>query len=170
MAPDLALGVPLLFLLYAAPGLALAGAVFPEKLRRGAGWEAVVEVAVLAVVGSLAVTILLGAALAASPAGLGSTASDPSLWIADALVALAGAAVWVVRRGAPAAVAPEAPDPSWSALRSMERLAREERRLVRSLRSGSLAATDRRDLEGRLEAVRSERNRIARALEASHAT
>ena len=162
-------GLPLLFFL---PGLAVGAATFPEKLRSGAGWQGPVELAVMAVVGSVAITVLLGSLLAASPAGLGSTSADPSLWIADGAVVVAGGVLWAVRRDAPtpAHVETPPPDEGWSRLRALERLAREERRVQHELRHGVGEAGRREALELRLSQVRAERRRLTAQAEAEFAS
>ena len=160
-----------LLLAFFLPGAAVAAAVFPEKVRRGAGWAGPLEIAVLGIVGSVALTILLGSLLTALPSGFGTSSSNPSIWVADGAVVVVGLIAWFVRRNA---VAPE-PDPpadteAWEDLRALERAAREERTLRRALRSGSLAPKERSELEERLAVVRIAREERVRAAEARHAS
>ena len=170
MPVDLGTSIVALPLVFVVPGLGIAAALFPEKLRRGTGLDGPVEVAVLAIVGSLSVTILAGSALAALPVGY----SNLGLWTIDGLVGLAGGAVWWIRRTAPApAEVRDAPSPgvsAWGTLRALERLAGEERALRRQLRSSGKDADERSGLETELERVRAERARLLAMAEAHHAS
>jgi hypothetical protein len=174
MAFDLLLGPIGLFLLYGAPGLGLAAAVFPEKFTRRAGWEELVEMSVLAVIGSVAVTILLGSILAAGPAGFGSSWSAPTLLLGDAVIGVLGAAVGAVRRGSHSdrrlTDAPSVDPGGWTTLRSLERIAGEERRVHRSLRGVPKDGPARSALEARLVELRAERDALRNTREADFAS
>jgi hypothetical protein len=171
---DPVLGPIGLFVLYGAPGLGVAAALFPEKFTRRAGWEELVEMAVLAVVGSVAVTILLGSVLAATPAGFSASWSSPALLLGDAVIAVAGGALGVARRVIAPTVPPSSEDPeaanAWPTLRSLESMAQEERHLRRALRRRENDAAERSALESRLTALQAERDSVRRAREAELAS
>ncbi|HTT26083.1 MAG TPA: hypothetical protein VMH90_03865 [Thermoplasmata archaeon] len=171
---DAVLGPSGLFLLYGAPGLGVAAAVFPEKFRWRPQLEDVVELAVLAVVVSVAVTILFGSALAATPNGFASTWASPALLVGDGAVAVVGGLVGVGRRVAGVVPAPPelaSPDAGgWATLRSLEAMAREERRITRALRRTSGEGPERSALEARLRDLKAERESLRKSREAEFAT
>jgi hypothetical protein len=166
MAVDPLPGLAGVLLLYVAPGLGLAAALFPERFRpareRGRAW---LEVATLAFVLSLAVTILFGEMLQASTTGFSASWSSPTLEFLDGIVAAMGLGVGAVRGAFSRDPLPEvSPEPSeaatWPTLRELEHLTLEERRLKRALRSEGLAPAER----SRLEAERLEVEEARRAV------
>ena len=177
MAVSPALAALGLVVLYLLPGLGLAAAVFPERFRPARERRrALVEVAALAVVMSVAVTILFGEALQASAAGFSASWSDPTLELLDGGLGLAGLAVGALRgafsEGPSGELPPAVPsenEEAWPALRQLERLAREERRIDRSLRRADLAASERTELERRRAAIREERSGLLRRRERDYA-
>jgi hypothetical protein len=174
MGFDPILGPVGLFLLYVAPGLGLAVAVFPEKLHRQGGWEGPIEIAVLAVVASVAITILIGSALAATPAGFSSTWSSPTLLLGDALIAVGGGIVGGFRwaQGSDAGSSSEAEEArsTWGTLQALEALAHEERQVRRTLRHQAPSGPERSALQERLEELRAEQAALRRAREAELAS
>lgn len=172
---EVAVGVPLLFFV---PGYTVAKALFPEWRVRGAlRWRRLLELATLAFVLSVVLTVLVGALLlAAAPGGFQASWSDPQLEAVLAGVALVGLiAGWM--RGAYAREPPEVRGPEEDpggegaeALRArLDALAREERRLRHRLRVGGVSGTERTVLEGEIERLRTEQASLGRAREAEYA-
>ncbi len=159
-----------LLLLFFLPGLALTLAVFPEWRLRGAeGPERLAMTTALSVTMSVALTVVVGFGLLALPGGFSAAWSDPLLEEVLAVVTIAGA-VLAWRRGRFArepprpSPAPEAPDEdgAWPAVRALEGLAREERRVRHALRIGPETAETAR-LRQRLAELEEERRRITDA-------
>ena len=173
-APEAALG---LLLLYAAPGFGLTAAVFPEKVRfRKGAWLSGLEVALLSVLSSVSLTIIFGELLQSIGPGFSASWSDPRLLLANGAVTIVGLAAGAVRgafggRTIPTPVPElERTDPTaWSTLRTLERLAREERKLARALRGAGLGAEERLGLEEELRSVRAERAALRESREGEYA-
>ncbi|HTW55662.1 MAG TPA: hypothetical protein VMG36_04345 [Thermoplasmata archaeon] len=159
-------------LLFAVPGLAVARAIFPEWRFRGPdGLRRALETATLAFVLSIGLTVLVGGALLGlAPGGFAASWGDPLLEAILAAIAVVAFVVGLLEgayaRIPPARPAPE-PDPggegAWPLSRALERLNREEARLVRKGTGGT--ADDAR----RLGEIRAERARLEAAREADYA-
>lgn len=155
--PEAALGVLLLFVL---PGLTWTQATFPEWRFRGPGAvERGVATAALAVLLSTGITVLVGFVLLNSAVGFSAAWTSPTLEGVLGGIAVAGAIVAAVRgaysRTAPAGPMPESPavdDRSWTAIRDLEQLHREQRRL-RHLRRTAADAAEVARVESRLREV-----------------
>jgi hypothetical protein len=171
---EVVVGLPLLFFV---PGYTIAKALFPEWRVRGVlRWRRLLEIATLAFVLSVVLTVLAGALLlAASPSGFQASWSDPAVEAVLAGVALVGfVAGWA--RGAyaripPAVRGPEAEpggEDAWELQSRLDELAREERRLRHRLRTGSLSGTERTTMEGDLDRLRTEQERLGRSREAEY--
>jgi hypothetical protein len=172
---EIAVGLPLLFFV---PGYTVAKALFPEWRVRGViRWRRLLEIATLAFVLSVVLTVLVGGLLlAASPSGFQASWSDPEVEAILAGIALVGfVAGWM--RGAysrepPAGQRPEEEpggEGAWPLQERLDDLAREERRLRHRLRTGGVAGAERTALEGEIERVRTERESLGRAREAEYA-
>src|SRR5579859_7954789 len=98
-----------LLLLFFLPGLALTQAIFPEwRLRGEAAIERIVTTGALALVLSVALTVVVGFGLLNLPVGFSAAWSDPLLEEILAGIAILGAFVaW--RRGAYRRIAPAPP-------------------------------------------------------------
>ena len=140
---DLAESIAGGLLLFVLPGLATARALFPEWRFRGPdGLRRALETVTLAFVLSVALTVLVGSLLlGVAPGGFAASWSDPILEAALAAVTvvavLAGALRGAYSRSPPARSLP-APEPggagAWELGRELDRLHREDRRLVHRLR------------------------------------
>jgi Protein of unknown function (DUF1616) len=172
---EVAVGLPLLFFV---PGYTVAKALFPEwRVRGSLRWWRLLEIATLAFVLSVVLTVLVGGLLlAASPSGFQASWSDPEVEsILGGLALVAFVAGWV--RGAyarePPTVRGPEPDPggegAWEIREHLDELAREERRLRHRLRAGGVSGTERTALEGEIERVRTEQESLGRAREAEYA-
>jgi hypothetical protein len=177
MATNLLLAAAGLYVLYLAPGLGLAAALFPEKFHpRSDRWLAWMELAVLGVILSVSVTILWGELLQTIGPGFSASWSSPTLLLADGGTAAVGFSVGAIR-GAfrsskhEASLPSEAPGDlaAWPTLRELERMAREERRLTRALERPGLENAERSVASQRLESIRAARERLRRAREAEYA-
>jgi hypothetical protein len=167
------IGVLLVFVL---PGLALSRALFPEWRFRGPdGLVRVVETASLALILSVALTIVVGFGLLSSSAGFSASWSDPALEAVLGVITVVGFAVaWL--RGAFARVPPAArpleplggEEGSAEALGRAEELLREERRLRHALRVAHDEASTAR-LQNDLSRVRAEVRRLGTAREEEYA-
>jgi uncharacterized membrane protein len=165
-----------LLLVFFVPGYCLTKATFPEWRVRGPdGLRRLLEIGTLAFVLSLVLTVLVGALLlAVSPAGFQAYWSDPVLEAGLAAIAAVGFAIaWT--RGAFART-PPAPHPlepsggeegAWELSRELDRLARDERRLVHQLRSSPDSETPR--LKAELERVRAESTELRNRREVEYA-
>ncbi|HTP53543.1 MAG TPA: hypothetical protein VML94_01070 [Thermoplasmata archaeon] len=131
-------------LLFVVPGLALARGLFPEWRFRGPdGPRRALETATLALVLSVALTVLVGSALLGlAPGGFAAAWGDPVLEAALAAIALVAFVAGVVR-GAYSKVPPRAPagaeepggEGAFALTRELDRLHREDRALARRLRA-----------------------------------
>ncbi len=140
--PEAIAGLALVFFV---PGYFVTKATFPEwRIRGPDGLRRLLEIGTLSFVLSVGLTVLVGGVLlAASPGGFQAYWSDPVLEAGLTAVALLAFAIgWV--RGAFART-PPAPHPlepsggeegAWELSRELDRLAREERRLLHQLRTG----------------------------------
>jgi hypothetical protein len=153
--PEAVAGVLLLFVL---PGLTTAKALFPEwRLRGPERLLRSVELGTLSLVLSVGFTVLIGFGLLNLPVGFSAAWSDPLLEGLLAIVAIGGfIAGWArgaYRRDPPPAPSPETSpgeDGAWEVVRTLELLAREERRIRHALRvdaDGPAAAGLRADLD-----------------------
>ncbi len=140
-AAEVLAGLALVFVL---PGFAIGRAVFPERrLLRPFSLYRITEEAAMALVLSVAVTILAGFAWLGTSTGVEPGWSDPILEATLALITLAALGVAAARGGfrrlPPAAPAPDPAgglgDPM-EIVRDLERLHRTERRLLHELRVG----------------------------------
>lgn len=175
MAVGLGLAIVGVLLLYVAPGFGVTAALFPERLRpsdaRARSW---LEVATLAFVLSLAMTILFGELLQATPAGFSATWSVPSLQVLDGLVAVMGVGVGAVRgafsrRTDPVGTGGTVGEGTWPALRELERLAEARRAVDRSLREPGLLPARREELDRRRRELDDEDALLRRRREAEFA-
>jgi hypothetical protein len=167
-----------LLLLFFVPGYAVARAVFPEWRVRGP--EAVLRILELLSLGlvlSVTLSVLVGyGLLVGGPVGFAASWSDPVLEaILAGVAAVAFAAGWM--RGAYRRTPPPSravgddlgEEGPWQLSRELDRLDREERRLRHRLRTAPVSATDRSELEGRLEEIREAREGLQSAREAAYA-
>lgn len=152
-------------LIFFLPGFALARAVFPELRFRGPRSALhSLELVSLSFVLSVALTVLVGYVLLASaPGGFRAYWSDPVLEAILAGIAAAGLIAAGIRGGfsrevpAPSPSTEEPDHDPFRLLRDLERLSREERRLLHRLRSAPSTGPGRSDIESELERVRDER-------------
>jgi len=166
-----------LLLLFVLPGFFSARALFPEwRLTGDDALTRWVETAALALLLSLAYTVLIGSALL-NLAGTGFSASwgNPTLEEALLAVTVAGALI-AFARGGFARSAPAAPplEPSggesgaWELIRRSEDLARQERRLKHALRTAR-DRTESERIQKELDGVGRERDSLRSAREAEYA-
>ncbi|HEY6237938.1 MAG TPA: hypothetical protein VIZ68_01975 [Thermoplasmata archaeon] len=163
-APQAVAGVLLLFVL---PGLTTAKALFPEwRLRGPERLLRSVELGTLSLVLSVGYTVLLGFGLLNLPVGFSAAWSDPLLEELLAIVTLGGFIVgWArgaYRKEPPPAPAPETSpgeDGAWEVVRSLEILAREERRIRHALRVDATGPTAA-GLRAELDRVQAETRRL----------
>jgi hypothetical protein len=171
---EVAVGIPLLFFV---PGYTLAKALFPEWRVRGTlRWRRLLELATLAFVLSVVLTVLVGGLLlATSPTGFQASWSDPQVEAVLAAIALAAfVAGW--GRGAysqdpPAVHGPEEEpggEGAWELRQRLDELAREERRLRHRLRTAPVSGSERSALEGEIERVLAEQETLGRTREAEY--
>jgi hypothetical protein len=174
-----AVEVPIGFLLVLfVPGYAVTKALFPEwRIRGPEAYLRLIEIATLGFVLSVVLTVLVGyVLLVGAPSGFQAYWSAPVLEAALAGIALVAVAVGAAR-GAYARVPPpaRAPAPSggeegaWELTRELDRLAREERQLLRSLRGTASSADEAARLRARLEEVRAHSQELGRRREAEYA-
>ena len=130
-------------LLFVVPGFAVAKAVFPERRVRGAaGVRWALELAALALVLSVVLTVTVGyLLLAGAPGGFSATWSDPLLeavLAAIALLAFVAGALQGAYARVPPVRGPLAEEPgtlgAWELSDRLDRLQRERGRLERELR------------------------------------
>jgi hypothetical protein len=176
---DPALAVAGLLLVFFVPGYAVVKATFPDwrvrgpdPLRRG------LEIATLAFVLSVTLTVLVGYFLLdVGPGGFQASWSQPVLEAALAGVALVAFVIgWL--RGAyghepPVRSRAEGSDDgaegAWELTRELDRLRREERRLVHRLRAGPADGAAREESERELRRVRDAAGELQREREAEYA-
>jgi hypothetical protein len=172
---EIALGVPLLFFV---PGYTVAKALFPEWRVRGAvALRRALEIASLAFVLSVVLTVLAGELLLASaPGGFQAGWADPLEESVLAAIALVGfVAGWfrgAYARDPPPSQAPEedlGEEGAWELMRRLDEVGREERRIAHALRGGASSAAERARLEERLEELRLEEQALGREREAAYA-
>ena len=176
MGSSLGFSLLSLLLFFALPGLFLMRAAWPEwRFRTEEGGEHLLATAAGAVLGSTALTILLGFVLGNLNGGFQATPQDPLLEALLAALAVVFAVVaWV--RGAFASVPPSPPrflspalpgeEDEAGVLAQFEEMAAEERRLQREIhvaRRGDLPRA--RALAGELKALRARRREMERARE-----
>jgi len=165
--PGAVAGILLLFFL---PGWATAKALFPEwRLRGPDRLLRSVELGTLSLVLSIAFTVLLGFGLLNLPVGFSATWSSPLLEALLVGITLVGVAVgWArgaYRKDPPLAPVPEpssGEEGGWDVVRSLEILAREERRLKHALRvtpEGPAAAK----IQSELDRVQADARRLGEA-------
>ncbi|HZY70823.1 MAG TPA: DUF1616 domain-containing protein [Thermoplasmata archaeon] len=161
-------------LVFVLPGYALTRALFPEwRVRGEGGWVRGVEIASLSLIGSVSMTVLVGFGLLnVSPSGFQASWSEPTLEIVLAAVTVAGLVV-AAARGAFSKVPPGGPDSEpdpgfgggWEVIRQLDRLAREERSLRRSLRTAPPGSEEEMRLRREIEVVRSSAESVRAARE-----
>ncbi len=172
--PEAVLGGLLLFVL---PGYAVTKALFPEwRIRGEEALLRAVEVGALSLVGSVALTILVGFALGALPGNLFLVQwSDPLLeGILAGIAGVAGAVA--VARGAFSRTPPVGPDLAPEPgtddparlVRELQTLTREERRLRHALRTERPEGGERSRLEADLADVQRRVEEIKRRREADY--
>jgi Protein of unknown function (DUF1616) len=168
-----------LLLLFFVPGYAVVKATFPEwrvrgpdALRRG------LEIGTLAFVLSVVLTVVIGyVLLAGAPGGFQAAWSQPVLEAAlAAIAAVAFVAGWVrgaYRRDPPVVRNLADPDAgeagAWEITRELERLQREERRLLHRIRTSPPEGAARDRVEQELRQVREKVGEIQRLREAEYA-
>jgi uncharacterized membrane protein len=168
-----------ILLVFFVPGYALVKALFPEwRLRSPDALRRGVEVATLAFVLSVVLTVLVGyALLEANPTGFQAAWSQPLLESVLAAVALVAFLVgWF--RGAYAHDPPSIPNRSdtdageegaWELSRELDQLQREERRIRHRLRTGSTSGSGSEDSEQELLRVRERVVQLQQQREAEYA-
>jgi Protein of unknown function (DUF1616) len=156
---DAAEAVAGLALVFVLPGFALSRALFPEWRFRGPGGTVrVVETLSFSLVGSVGITIVIGYGLLSTSVGFGATWADPTIFAALAAVTAVGLVVAFLR-GAFSAVPPAGPvlpaepgvDGAMEAVRELDRLRVEERRLRHQLRTLAREAPERTAISEQLE-------------------
>jgi len=161
-------------LVFFVPGYTLTKATFPEwRIRGASATRRLVEVVTLSFVLSVVLTVLVGyLLLSAAPGGFQASWSDPVLEAALAAVALVGGvAGWA--RGAYSRTVPSAPrreaeateEDAWEVSREIDRLNREERRLLHDLRGAGPDGRAAGEIRSALESVRAERDALQRRRE-----
>lgn len=163
-------------LIFVLPGFTITKAVFPEwrVLKRGA-LRRLAELVTLSLVTSVALTVLMGyVLLAAAPGGFQAFWSDPVLEIALAAITVVAFAFGLARQAysrtpppttLPSPRPPDLEEKAWDVSGQLDRLQREERRLLRSLRRASADGSDAAELRQRLEEIRAETAAAGRARE-----
>jgi uncharacterized membrane protein len=172
--PEVAVGFLLVFFV---PGYALTKATFPEWRIRGP--EAplrLIETFSLALILSVALTVLVGyALLAAAPGGFQAYWTDPVLEaVLAGVAAIAFVAGWTqgAYRREPPATRPEEPGESgaWEVSRELERIGREERRIAHQLRVRADDPVESERLRADLGRLAAEKAELQRRREAEYAT
>jgi Protein of unknown function (DUF1616) len=171
---EVVIGLPLVFFV---PGYTVAKALFPEwRVRGSLRWRRLLEIATLAFVLSVVLTVLVGGLLlAASPSGFQASWSDPEVEVILGAVALVGFVAGWVRgsygREPPSVRTPEeepGAEGAWELQLRLDELAREERRVRHRLRAGGVSGAERSNLEGDLERLRGEQESLGRSREAEY--
>lgn len=165
-------------LIFVVPGFAVAKALFPERRVRGAGgvrWA--VELATLALVLSVVLTVLVGyLLLSTAPGGFSASWSDPVLEAALAAIALVAFVAGLVQ-GAYARPAPRAPalrddageEGAWELSERLGALQRARAALTRE--QGRRGATDPEaaaELKSRRAAIDAEERQLQQQREAEY--
>ena len=175
-----AVEVPVGFLLvFFLPGYAVTKALFPEwRVRGPEKYLRLIEFATLGFVLSVVLTILAGyLLLVGAPGGFQAYWSAPVLEAVLGALTVVGVAVAAARGAfsreppAPRAVPPEAggEEGAWELTRELDRLAREERRLRRSLRGGVSDPDEAARMRRRLAEVEAHVEELGRRREAEYA-
>jgi hypothetical protein len=164
-------------LLFFVPGYTVTRAVFPGwRLRGPLALRRGLETVTLSFVLSVVLTVVVGYGLLAStPGGFSATWSQPVLEAALAGIALV-AFVAGVFEGAyartPSSLPAARPEPggegAWELTRRLDRLLREERRIVRQLDRGPEGTTTVEGLRQRLAEIRGEEETLRRNREAEY--
>jgi len=175
---DAAEAVAGFLLVFFVPGYALTRAVFPEWHLAGPdARRRLLETVTLSFVLSVVLTVLLGYLLLTGfPGGFQASWSDPVLEASLALVAGAGF-VAAIAQGAfsrsppgPARLPADSGDEgAWELARELDRLSREERRLMAALAAPSGAGPETDRLQDRLAKVRAEAAAMRRQREEEYA-
>lgn len=176
-AVEAVLGFVLLFFL---PGYAVTRALFPEwRLIGPLALRRAVEVVTLSFVLSIVLTVLAGyLLLSVAPGGFQADWSQPVLEVALAAIALVaflvgwgeGAYRRTPRAGViPSPAPPEGEEGAWPLARELDRLATEERRLRRALKSTPRASPEEKDLRRRLQEVMAQEETLGREREREYA-
>jgi len=175
-----AIEAPVGFLLvFFVPGYTMTKAVFPEwRVRGPEAYLRLLELVTLGFVLSVVLTILVGyVLLVGAPSGFQAYWSAPVLEAALAGVAAVALAVGILR-GAYSRVPPTSPpgpatpigeDGAWELTRELDRLAREERHLLRALRRPNESTAEEARLRGELARVRARSEELGREREAEYA-
>lgn len=163
-------------LVFFVPGYTVTRALFPEwRIRGPERYLRLLETVSLAFVLSVVLTILVGyLLLVGTPAGFQAYWSAPTLEVALFAIAVFAAAVGLVRgayaRVPPVSRGPPAVDPDegevWAVTRELDRLVREERHLLRSLKRSGLDSAEEARLRSRLADVRARADELGRRREA----
>jgi uncharacterized membrane protein len=166
-----------LLLVFFVPGYAVTRALFPEwRLVRPSVLRRLVEILTLSFVLSIVLTVLIGyLLLAVAPGGFRAFWTDPTLEVALLAVTVTAFAAAAVR-GAFGAVpvtphtvkGAEAEEGAWELSLELDRLGREERRILRALRGASRTPDEESDLQERLRTVRARSLDLAREREARY--
>jgi Protein of unknown function (DUF1616) len=167
-----------LFLVFFAPGYAVTRALFPEwRLRGPTALRRLVETLTLSFVLSVVLTVLVGyLLLALAPGGFQAFWSDPVLELSLFGVTVAGL-IAATARGAfarhPPAVRPGPDVPSgeegaWELSLELDRLRREERKLLHALRAPKASPAETGTLQEKLRQVRERATDLARRREADY--
>ncbi len=165
-------------LVFFVPGYALTRALFPEwRLKRPGALRRLVETLTLSFVLSIVLTVLVGyLLLSLAPRGFQAYWSDPLLEAVLFVIAAAGLVTAALRgafgRGASVpSTSPSGPgeEGAWELTLELDRLRREERRLVHALRRSPGTSGDNAALEARLQEVRERSADLARQRDAEYA-
>lgn len=172
---EAAVGVVLIFFL---PGYAVTKALFPEWRVKGPDARLrAIEIFTLAFVLSVTFTVLVGyVLLVASPGGFHAYWSSPVLEVALAAISAVGLIVAWQRGGfsreapaKPSTATEEGEEGAWEVLSELDRLAREERRILHALRRSAPDAPERARLNAELAEVHGEQAALQARREAQYA-
>ena len=165
-------------LVFVLPGAAVAKAVFPERRVRGPdGVRWALELAALALVLSVVLTVVVGAVLlSVAPGGFAASWSDPLLeavLAAITAVAFVAAAAQGAFRSVPPPTRPSAEEPGseapWELADALGRLQRERKGLERDLaRLGTADTALGERLRGRLARIGEEEATLRERREADY--
>jgi hypothetical protein len=172
--PEALLG---LLLVYFLPGFGVVRAMFPERrVFRPLSLRTLVEELTASLVLSVALAILIGFVWLGTSTGVQASWSQPLVELTLGLIGLVGLAL-AAFRGSFARIPPTAtePEPSpgeagaFELIRSLDQIAREERRLTHRLRVVGEGSSESTAIRAELERVRAESARIRRLREAEYA-